>query len=1080
LLSRQAGRFLLRRIAQQWHRHLVFAGAGMPKKPPQLAKLTRPRLYKAVARERLFHLLDQKREHPVVWIVGPPGAGKTTLAASYLEEAGVPAIWYQMDPGDSDPAGFFYYLKQAARLAGTRNSVALPLLTAEYLPDLAGFARRFLREMFSQLRDDTIIVLDNYHDIAPTSALHGALAGALAEIPARANLIVLSRAEVPSHYAPALVCQTISVLNWQELRLSANETKSLAAVNGIADSRIVERLHSQAEGWIAGLTLMLERLRRGADVERFESGEGTETVFDYFAGLLFDHASTETCDVLMKTAFLPQITATYAEIVTGNSNAIRHVEELHRRHLFTDKSIAQGTLYQYHALFRAFLRHRAARAYSEEERRQIARLAGSALVRGGRTEEAIHLYAEAEDWDVTEQLILGSAATLLRQGRWQTFEEKIILLPPLRVAANPWIQYWLGRSRTFVDPLKAFPVLEKAYQRFEQSRNAVGQLLVSSAMLQAIYVHYKEFTLMDPWIERTANLLHLDVELPSPEDELWVHSMLLVGATYRNPENSMASKSLVRVEQLLSQPFDPNLLVSVASVLHSYGYSTMDAAAEKLAISTARPLLRAPDVTAGCAVLYLSQEGYAHYVYGRHQQAFGCFDEADALATQHGLDNLALANIVWRALTQRRAGMLQEAEQSIQRAEAFPGATQFPSSPIAFVKGCVAYERGNRQFALSMLEQALAITEKTGSHISKMLIRLVSASIFIDCDTFEAAETCLAKAKAEIQGTITEHYLGSILLNESWLAHRLGQFEKRDNLLRQALCRSTDQRTRQRMRWYPRTLSEMLTLAVIHGIEPGIACDLAREFRILPKSIEVEEWPWLIKIYTLGRFEVLLDGKPPEFSRKVPKKVLSLLKAIIAHGSINVPEQKVIDALWPDDDGDAARRSLSATLHRLRNVLGESSAIRQSGGKLSLDEKFCWVDVRAFECQIGNARAATEFTKHLALYRGAFLSQEEDVSWAVSTRERLRGKFIQAVETSGAALESSNSFEAAIELYSRGIEADDLVEPFYQGLMRCYQGLDRRTEAVSAYRRLRETLSITLGVTPSSATQRLFETLRSN
>lgn len=33
----------------------------MERKAPQLAKLTRPRLHKAVARERLFELLDEKR-----------------------------------------------------------------------------------------------------------------------------------------------------------------------------------------------------------------------------------------------------------------------------------------------------------------------------------------------------------------------------------------------------------------------------------------------------------------------------------------------------------------------------------------------------------------------------------------------------------------------------------------------------------------------------------------------------------------------------------------------------------------------------------------------------------------------------------------------------------------------------------------------------------------------------------------------------------------------------------------------------------------------------------------------------------
>ncbi len=40
----------------------------------QLAKLSRPRLYDALTRERLFGLLDEKSARPAVWIAAPPGA----------------------------------------------------------------------------------------------------------------------------------------------------------------------------------------------------------------------------------------------------------------------------------------------------------------------------------------------------------------------------------------------------------------------------------------------------------------------------------------------------------------------------------------------------------------------------------------------------------------------------------------------------------------------------------------------------------------------------------------------------------------------------------------------------------------------------------------------------------------------------------------------------------------------------------------------------------------------------------------------------------------------------------------------
>ena len=118
----------------------------------------------------------------------------------------------------------------------------------------------------------------------------------------------------------------------------------------------------------------------------------------------------------------------------------------------------------------------------------------------------------------------------------------------------------------------------------------------------------------------------------------------------------------------------------------------------------------------------------------------------------------------------------------------------------------------------------------------------------------------------------------------------------------------------------------------------------------------LESWPWPLKIFTLGRFQILKEDDPLKFSRKAQHRPLSMLKALIALGGKEVREDQISDALWPEAEAAMwPMQSFATNLHRLRKLLGNEKAVQLREGRLSLDERFCWVDVWAFERVLGQA-----------------------------------------------------------------------------------------------------------------------------
>ena len=239
-----------------------------------------------------------------------------------------------------------------------------------------------------------------------------------------------------------------------------------------------------------------------------------------------------------------------------------------------------------------------------------------------------------------------------------------------------------------------------------------------------------------------------------------------------------------------------------------------------------------------------------------------------------------------------------------------------------------------------------------------------------------------------------------------------------------------------------------------------------------------------LRVHTLGQFALQVNGTPLQFSRKVQKRPLDLLKVLIALGGEQVEISGITASLWPEAEGDTAKASFDSTLYRLRKLLGVPDVLPVSEGRLSLARDQCRVDIWAFDELVKRIEVATASNDNvkaadfgemaralLQLYNGHFLDQESQESWAMAARDQLRAKFIRAVTRLGEVLEQRKDWGQAAELYLRGLELDNLAESLYRRLMIVYREQGESAEAINIYRRCRDMLSVVLNTKPSEETE---------
>ena len=159
--------------------------------------------------------------------------------------------------------------------------------------------------------------------------------------------------------------------------------------------------------------------------------------------------------------------------------------------------------------------------------------------------------------------------------------------------------------------------------------------------------------------------------------------------------------------------------------------------------------------------------------------------------------------------------------------------------------------------------------------------------------------------------------------------------------------------------------------------------------------------------------------------------------AWITLGGREVREDVLMDTLWPDAEGDAARVALTSALHRLRGLLDCDGAVVRQEGQLSLDDRFCWVDVWAVERVLGRAEAAADGKEDVRKAVGLF----RRVSIGGEAPERLQRRLLRQIVRTARHCERSDALEAS-DWYEEGLRVDPCAEDLCV-LMTAYHRLGR-------------------------------------
>ncbi len=857
---------------------------------------------------------------PLVWLLGLPGAGKTSIAAQWshdavsLEER---CIWYRLDEDDADIAGLFDALRHHPRHGAPHR---LPAWSPENQPDLRRFSQRFFSQLAGTAEHRLTVILDDCHRVPDGSSLFDVLDAAREVCGETLRFLLIGRRPPPLPLARGVVPGWLVV--YDDLSLTLDEATAVAeTVSGRRWQPDEARALQAAHGWMAHVLALARSGRTGP-----LAGDSSVQVGEFLCSELLLMLAADDRRALRLMAELPEMPRALAPRHLPPAVS-RFLDQMAARRYFVN--ITANDAWRLHDLLRDGLRAQNQMLESAEQM-AAARRERAGWVMASAPDTAMNLHVAAGDTAGALSLLREYGRSWLAQGRHQQVLAWLAALP----LDEPDALLWRAEALLPGAPEDARPLFAHCRAALVTQGQAAGAY---RAWCGEVASYVVQWGAVQGLAELVDKLEDLQAQFgPAPDEwRFRTAADALTALMYGRAEDPRIQHYAQATALAVQQAPDAGSRIVAAAQLLIYrlwwagdfpaGRALYDAFDAEVEAGTGlAPLAR---------LIWWSNAAIVDWQCGDPQRCYDKVERGLALADSSGVhvrDFFLLTQGIFCALAQED---WPRAEAYLARLAATERSHKRLDTMVHhFFRSWYALSRGDAALALAHTNTAMPLADSIGSLFHKVIVLSALAPAALHSGNVEAATQAYRAQLALAKGSQNLTFAYIAFCSGAEIALVSGDNEALAKQVGRMLTVKHLGGFHSDCGWRTPVRARLLAFALTHGIQPDVARQWIREKRIPPPAGYSGDWPMPVRIRALAGLEVEVDGMAPEEAGAKPSSRLrELLAALVARGEKGATQAELCDWLWPDAEGDKAQASLKVAVHRLRGWLGSESVLTKNG-----------------------------------------------------------------------------------------------------------------------------------------------------